>query len=168
MYFETKQISCWKNVQNMQRFNGMFIMAFTFNISSLLRCCRINPLQRKAHKRSQSVACVYGSQDLLYFILLTHMHTHKDTNFCSSSQWGDWLWQCSILFTGRLLHLTFIVAPRAVNFMQTLSKHSVPRAWGFLSQRHHKSIHAKINHFHWTPSMWKEGDEGGGWEDGES
>lgn len=68
-----------KNVQNAQCFSGMFIMAFTFSISSLLRCSRINPLQRKAHKRSESIACVYGSQDLLYFILLTHTCTHTKT-----------------------------------------------------------------------------------------
>lgn len=35
-----------------------------------------------------------------------------------------------------------------------------PRARGRPSRRHHKSIHAKINHFHWTPSM----REGGGGE----
>lgn len=40
-----------------------------------------------------------------------------------------------------------------MNFMQTPPKRSVPRAWGRSSRHHHKSIHAKINHFHWTPSM---------------
>lgn len=49
-------------------FNDTF-MVFTFNISSLLHSCRIKPLQRKAHNRSESIACVYEIQDLLLFIL---------------------------------------------------------------------------------------------------
>lgn len=65
-----------------------------------------------------------------------------------------------------LIYRTFVAldiyrGSGAVNFMQTPSKHSMPRARGLLSRRHHKSFHAKINHFHWTPSTGKERD--GGW-----
>lgn len=41
-----------------------------------------------------------------------------------------------------------------------------PRARGRPSRRHHKSIHAKINHFHWTPSMREGGRRGvRGWRE---
>lgn len=67
-----------------------------------------------------------------------------------------------------LIYRTFVAldiyrGSGAVNFMQTPSKHSMPRARGLLSRRHHKSFHAKINHFHRTPSTEKERDGGGGW-----
>lgn len=66
-----------------------------------------------------------------------------------------------------LIYRTFVAldiyrGSGAVNFMQTPSKHSVLRARGLPSRRHHKSFHAKINHFHWTPSTEKERDGGGG------
>ncbi len=119
MYIEARQIFCWKMCRT-QSFNDTFIMVFTFNISSLLHSCRIKPLLRKAHNRSESIGCVNEIQDLLLFILRedkvgfihsqTHTHTHTHL-LLEQSISRLWLWQCSILFTGRLLHLTFIVAP---------------------------------------------------------
>lgn len=84
---------------------------------------------------------------------------HKDGNFCSSRQWGDFRFGSAPSYLQDVCctwHLLWLQG--AVNFMQTPSKHSVPRAWGPLSRRHHKSIHAKIIHFHWTPSMREQGD----------
>lgn len=111
-----------RNVQNTHFFDDVFIMVFTFHISSLLHSCRIKkPLQRKAHNRFESIACVYETQDYLLFILRenkvwfihwnTNAHTHRHQLLLEQSISRLWLWQCSILFTGRLLHLTFIVAP---------------------------------------------------------
>lgn len=103
----------WDKSEKKNTLLATFMVPFIFNIFSLLHCCRINPLKEKAHNHSESIGCVYEIQDLLLFIMLSH--THKDTQrhqlLLEQSIRRLWLWQCSILFTGRLLHLTFIVAP---------------------------------------------------------
>lgn len=136
-------------------FNDTFITVFTSNISSHPHSCPINPLQRQAH--NLFVVCVCEIQDFLLFILLTRAQRRQ--LLLQQLIIRLWLWHCSILFTGRLLHLTFIVAPGGREHANAIEAFN---AKGLVSRRHHKSIHAKINHFHWTPSMRKEESEGGG------
>lgn len=84
--------------------------------------------------------------------------TQRQQLFLEQSVRRPQVWQCSVLCLGLLLHLTFIVAPGSrelhANAIEAFSAKG-PRP---LSQRHHKSIHAKIIHFHWTPSMREQGE----------
>lgn len=146
-------------------------MVLTFNISSLLHSSWIKPSQRYAHNRSESTACVYEIQDLLLFIPredkvgFINSCTLTCTDAPPSARAVNK--QTVALAVLYLIYRTFVAldiyrGSGAVNFMQTPSKHSMPRAWGLLSRRHHKSFHAKINHFHWTSSTGDEMDGGGG------
>lgn len=115
----------------------IFLMLLTFNV---------NPLQESLYAINWE--CSLGP-DLV---------TQKG-NFCFSSQWRDFRFGSAPSYLQDVCCTWHLSWPRgAVNFMQTPSKHSMPRARGPLSQRHHKSIHAKINHFHWTPDMREQGE----------
>lgn len=103
--------------------------------------------------------------------MLALAHTHKHTHAPHSALVVNK--QTAALAQLYLIYRTFVAVDiyrgsGAVNFMQTPLKRSMPRARGLLSRRHHKSSHAEINQFNWTPSTGKETDGGGGCEDGES
>lgn len=163
------------NVQNTQPFNDIFITAFTFNIFSFLHSCQIKAPQRKAHNCYESIGCVYEIQDLLVFIQGERIKRglHNDTHTCTQTPPSAWAAneQAAALAALYLIYRTFVAldiyrGSGAMNFMQTPSKHSMPRAWGLLSRRHHKSFHAKINHFHWTHEHGEGEGGGAGWKNG--
>ena len=97
-------------------------MAFTSYSSSHFLSDKI-PRESKARNCFESIACIYEIPDLLPCIpgetqAQTHMHACAHTHAHTSSSLllrqsisRRWIWQRSVLFTGHLLHLTFIMAP---------------------------------------------------------
>lgn len=97
----------------------------------------------------------------------TYKHTGEHKTSPSARAVNEQTVALAVLY---LIYRTFVAldiyrGSGAMNFMQTPSKHSMPRARGLLPQRHHKSFHAKINHFFWTPSRgkWRDGRGGERW-----
>lgn len=149
---------CWKNVFWWHICFGPHLQHF---LTSTLPSHKSSPCRGEPHNLGPSLWNPrFVALDLAKS---ARVHMHKDTNFCPSSQW----WGSGFGGAPSYLqdvccswHLSWLRG--AMNFMQTPPKHSVPRARGRPSRRHHKSIHAKINHFHWTPSLRRGGGGGGG------
>lgn len=59
----------------------------------------------------KSEICCFLFWERIRLGLYTHTHAYTHRLLLGQSISRLWLWQRSILFTGRLLHLTFIVAP---------------------------------------------------------
>lgn len=121
----------------------------------------INPPPAKENLITSARLCEI--RDLLHFILQKACVCTRTKTLTSAQavNEGERLWQRSVLFTGRLSLLTFIVAPGGRELHANATEAFSAKGPGPPSRHHHKSIHAKINHFHWTPSLRK--GRGRGW-----
>lgn len=92
-------------------FDDIFVLVLTFSISSHPRCHPINPPPAEENLITSARLCEI--RDLLHLISqkARACTCTKTLTSARAVNEGERLWRRSILFTGRLLLLTFIVAP---------------------------------------------------------